>query len=69
MQPKNIIIRAFELAKEGTCLTVEDIRVELRREGYAMVDDHLDGRLIQKQLRGLMDSAGTATDTGAISGD
>jgi hypothetical protein len=63
VQLKNIIIRAFELAKGGTCETIEDIRVALKREGYLSVDDHFDGRLIQRQLRALMNSTPqTASD-------
>lgn len=43
--------RAFALANAGDCLTVTDIRSQLKREQYESVDAHLAGSVIQKQLK------------------
>jgi hypothetical protein len=49
MTSPNIIERAFELARSST--TVEEIRITLRREGYANVDAHLAGPSIRTDLK------------------
>jgi hypothetical protein len=43
-----IIERAFELA--GRSANVEEIRSQLKREGYSSVDAHLMGRKIRSDL-------------------
>ena len=55
MTPKNIIIRAFELAQTGQVATMAELREALRREGYHGIEGHFEGRPIQKQLRALID--------------
>ncbi|WP_171007644.1 hypothetical protein [Sphingomonas sp. 3P27F8] len=45
------IERALELAREGVCLSAEDIRRRLGREGYEGVHQHLAGQSIIRQLR------------------
>jgi hypothetical protein len=49
MQTQNIIVRAFELARDGT--SIDDIRKRLRREGYSNVDAHLAGASIKADLK------------------
>ena len=49
MQTRNIIVRAFELARGG--ITVEEIRKALRQEGYSNVDAHLAGASIRADLK------------------
>ncbi|MBB4857208.1 hypothetical protein HNO88_000515 [Novosphingobium chloroacetimidivorans] len=44
------VTRAFEIARAGTCKNVEDIKRQLKREGYSSVDEHLNGPTIKKQL-------------------
>ena len=43
--------RAFELANSGTCTSVDDVRKQLRAEGYA--DAQVTGPALLKQLREL----------------
>jgi len=47
-QSAGIIERAFQLARQLT--TVEEIRSQLRQEGYSSVDAHLMGRKIRSDL-------------------
>ena len=49
------IERAFEIARSGTCTTVEDIRKQLRAEGYDR--DQIFGRELLRQLRTLITEA------------
>ncbi|MES3151477.1 hypothetical protein [Sphingomonas faeni] len=49
--------RAFELARSGSCNSVNDLRQRLRREGYDAVHIHLHGASINKQLVDLMHAA------------
>ena len=46
--------RAFELARCGKYTSVNDIRLQLRREGYASVEQHTAGMSIRRQLAALM---------------
>ena len=46
--PAGIIERAFQLAQQ--LATVEEIRAQLRKEGYPSVDAHLMGRKIRSDL-------------------
>jgi hypothetical protein len=50
-QAPPIIERAFELAREGSCRTVEDIRRSLKKERYGDADSHLAGSSLVKQLK------------------
>ena len=52
------IERAFELAGSGTCRTLQELRLQLRREGCEFVEFHLAGRLTKTQLTELMTRAG-----------
>lgn len=51
---KSAIERAIELARNGPCSSVEEIRLQLRKERYANVTEHLSGLTIRKQLTGLI---------------
>lgn len=44
------IARAFEIAREGNCESIDDIRRQLEREQYQCVRVHLSGALTKKQL-------------------
>ena len=46
--------RAFELARDGRCRTLEEIRRTLAREQFGNVDAHLAGFGIRTQLKALM---------------
>lgn len=48
--------RAFQLAPGS--VTVEEIRVKLRREGYAQVEEHLSGNMIRAELKRLLAGSG-----------
>jgi len=48
------VARAFELARAGTCRSINDIRRTLRVEGFNLVEQHLAGASIKKQLVALM---------------
>jgi len=54
---EHIIERAFQLARSGQCRRVADIHQQLKREGFAEVQDHLQGRAIKGQLSKLMADA------------
>lgn len=45
---KHIVERAWELAAESN--SVREVREKLKREGYEMVDQHLEGRLLKQQI-------------------
>ncbi len=47
-RPVGIIERAYELAPLSA--NVEEIRTQLRKEGYSNVDGHLMGRKIRSDL-------------------
>ena len=48
IRPPGIIERAFQLALHSA--NVEEIRNQLRKEGYSNVDGHLMGRQIRADL-------------------
>ena len=50
MRPQGTVERAYELARFGPCLNVEDIRKQLNREHYSSVDAHLSGQATRKHL-------------------
>ena len=54
--------RAFELARTGTHPTVEDIRKQLRAEGFPT--DQVFGPSLLRQLRELANAARTAVADG-----
>ncbi len=45
------IERAYELARNGPCTTLDDIRRQLDRERYPSVSAHLSGPTLRRQLR------------------
>jgi len=54
------IERAFQLAREGACRSVGDIREQLLAEGYDRVLDHLSGMSIKRQLNAALAARGIA---------
>lgn len=50
---KRVLERAFELARSGEFRQIDEIRLQLRREGYAGIDAQLTGPLLRRQLRAL----------------
>ena len=50
---RQIIVRAFELARSGLYPTLGAVRSQMKLEGFPTneVEPHLSGKLIQKQLR------------------
>ena len=52
--------RAFALARSGDYASVNDIRLQLKRERFDHVDAHLVGPSLTRQLRALCDEARTA---------
>jgi hypothetical protein len=54
MADSNPIARAFELARDGTCQSVDAIRRQLERENYSNVATHLGGLSIKRQLQAIM---------------
>ena len=58
--------RAFQLAREGACLSVSDIRERLSAEGYESVFSHLNGMSIRQQLATALKARGV---TGPIDSD
>ena len=46
----NVIDRAFQIARDGQCNSVADIRERLIREGYEQVGAHLGGPTIRREL-------------------
>lgn len=53
--PVGIIARAFELARGSS--NVEQIRTQLRKEGYLQVDAHLSGAKIRSDLKKIIGQA------------
>lgn len=62
MGQTNTVVRAFELAKSGSCRTVDDIRQQLKREGCENCAAHLSGTSIRKQLVSLLNQYQTALE-------
>ncbi len=60
---RTIMERAFELAREGGCTNLTDLKVTLSREGFSSVDWHLDGPSLRKQLAALIREAKRAAET------
>ena len=49
------IERAYQLAKEGDCRTIGEIKATLKVEGFSSIQDHLHGLTITRALRKLCD--------------
>jgi len=54
-QQGSVIERAFELARSGYFAKIDDVKKQLKREGYthALVDEHLRGRAIRTKINSL----------------
>jgi len=48
------IARAFELARNTSCLSISDIRRTLESEGYTSVSFHFESPTLKKQLLALV---------------
>jgi hypothetical protein len=46
--------RAFQLARSGSCHSVNEIRMQLNAERHDRVHEHLGGTTIQRQLKTLL---------------
>lgn len=44
------IERAYQLARDGPCTSLTDIRRQLKRENHEAVDAHLSGRSLTREL-------------------
>jgi hypothetical protein len=60
MQQKNLMERAFELASDSSCRSLDDIRRQLAAEQFSNVQGHLGGAAIRKQLKALINKRGEA---------
>ena len=58
MPDTDIVERAFQLARGCSCRSLDDIRRQLKREGFEAVDSHLDGGTIKRQLTDAMKMLG-----------
>jgi len=52
-----MIERAIQLAQSGQCISVNDVRQRLRREGYVGIAVEMGGAAINRQLVDLLHSA------------
>ncbi|WP_157082324.1 hypothetical protein [Sphingomonas pruni] len=52
-----MIERAIQLAQSGQCISVNDVRQRLRREGYVGIGVELGGAAINRQLIELLHAA------------
>jgi hypothetical protein len=48
------VARAFQIARSGTCRTVDELRKALKAEKHEAVDGHLNSGSLTKQLRALL---------------
>ena len=56
-EPLTMIERAIQLAQSGQCISVNDVRQQLRREGYVGIGVEMGGTAINRQLIELLHSA------------
>lgn len=56
-EPPTMIERAIQLAQSGKCISVNDVRQRLRREGYVGIGIELAGIAINRQLVELIHAA------------
>ena len=54
MESDNPVARAFVLARSGNCRDMKDLRAQLRNEGFAGIDAHLQGQSIRRQLQAIL---------------
>ena len=50
MRPQGTVERAYELARLGPCVNVEEIREQLHREHCSSVDAHLSGQATYRHI-------------------
>lgn len=50
MNQQTTIERALQLAREGRYRSIEDIRRKLKEEDFDLVDSHLSGGTLKRQL-------------------
>ena len=60
MRQIGTVERAFQLARSGSCRTLDEIRLVLKREGHDAVEGHLAGSAIRADLRRLCAEATSA---------
>lgn len=65
MTTKTTLERAFDLARSGGYSSLQDIRRQLKSEGFDQVEAHLAGPAIGKQLRRLCEEARLKSETAA----
>jgi len=58
---KSAVERAFELSRTGDFKDIEQLKKQLRREGFS--PEHIYGKVLYQQLRKLMAEAATSGDT------
>lgn len=51
LRAQSTVERAYQLAREGPCTSLDDIRRQLEQERYGSVNAHLSGPTIRRQLR------------------
>ena len=55
---QTVLERAFEIARTGKCLKVDEIRRQLKREGYSSTElQQVTGRMLSVQLSQLIEQA------------
>ena len=62
MHAPTTLERAFALARTGEFATVSEIRRRLREERFELVDAHLSGPALARQLRSICEDARAERD-------
>ena len=62
----HIVERAFQIARTGTCRSVNDLRRALRLERYAGIEQTFQGKSIRDELRAVMAAARRGIGQGEI---
>ncbi|WP_144037297.1 hypothetical protein [Sphingomonas sp. TZW2008] len=63
MGSSSTVERAFELARDGSCTTVRDVRDRLKSERYDGVDAHISGALSRQLKAEIVKSQAKETGT------
>lgn len=53
-------MRAFELARSGECVGLEQVKARLKAERYAGIDQEFQGLSVRRQLQALCRAANAA---------
>ena len=56
---QNTVQRAFDLARNGTCRTIGQLRADLRVEKCEGIEEHLAGKSLVRQLQAIMKAKAT----------